>query len=89
MLATRRVEEVTRLPSGKMARLSASRQAFHCGAPLESSAGYTISHSSHIYLIDTIGRVRATFGEGVPVGRIAETVHRLAVAPIELAGGEA
>jgi cytochrome oxidase Cu insertion factor (SCO1/SenC/PrrC family) len=57
--------------------------------PPAETAGYSISHSSHIYLIDTIGRVRATFGEGVPVGRITESVHRLAVAPIEVGGGEA
>ena len=73
----------------EVAEAAAAFKVFYERQPLESSAGYTISHSSHIYLIDTIGRVRATFGEGVPVGRIAETVHRLAVAPIELAGGEA
>jgi protein SCO1/2 len=40
--------------------------------------GYSITHSSHIYLLDTSGRVRATFGEGVPVPEIAAAIERLA-----------
>lgn len=43
-----------------------------------SRPGYSITHSSHIYLLDTSGRVRATFGEGIPVAEIAGAIERLA-----------
>lgn len=44
----------------------------------QNAAGtYSISHSSHLYLIDSSGRVRATFGEGIPVERVAEAIRRL------------
>ena len=53
--------------------------------PSASETGYAISHSSHIYLLDTNGRVRATFGEGVPVENIATAVRRLLAEPRLLA----
>ncbi len=39
--------------------------------------GTTISHNSHIYLLDTEGRVRATFDHGVTVPAIVDTVEQL------------
>jgi protein SCO1/2 len=45
------------------------------------SSGYSISHSSHIYLLDGSGQVRATFGEGVPVETIAGAMQQLLEQP--------
>lgn len=45
--------------------------------PESTPGSYSISHSSHLYLIDASGRVRATFGEGVPVDQVAEAIRRL------------
>lgn len=42
-----------------------------------SELGYSISHSSQIYLLDEDGRVRATFGQSVTVPAMIETVSRL------------
>jgi cytochrome oxidase Cu insertion factor (SCO1/SenC/PrrC family) len=50
--------------------------------PDVSQTGYAISHSAHIYLIDSTGRVRATFGQSVPVERMALTVSRLLGEPV-------
>lgn len=61
----------------EIARAAASFKVYYERTPLESSAGYAISHSSHIYLIDAVGQVRATFGEGVAVPAMAATVSRL------------
>jgi protein SCO1/2 len=53
-------------------------KVFYERVPSESGNGYSISHSSHIYLLDPAGRVRATFGEGVPVSDIASAIDSLA-----------
>lgn len=45
--------------------------------PNPVTEGGGISHSSHIYLLDTEGRVRSTFGGDVPVTRIIEAVAAL------------
>ncbi|MGE0621289.1 MAG: SCO family protein [Pseudomonadales bacterium] len=42
-----------------------------------TAGAYQVSHSSHLYLIDSAGRVRGTFGEGVPVEEIATAIRRL------------
>jgi len=55
------------------------------GTQVDSTGGYTISHSSHIYLLDTAGRVRATFGQGVPVPDIARAMDQLLREPDLLA----
>ncbi len=72
----------------EVAAAAAAFKVYYERQPFESGSGYSISHSSHIYLIDSAGRVRATFGEGVPVGSIAEAVHRLMEASVESAGGD-
>lgn len=59
-------------------------KVFYQREPSESADGYSISHSSHIYLLDGAGRVRATFGEGVPVPDIVATVDRLLSEPADL-----
>jgi protein SCO1/2 len=51
----------------------------------ESSMGYSISHSSHIYLLDSVGQVRATFGEGIPVEKIAAALQQLLAEPSMIA----
>lgn len=51
----------------------------------DSSMGYSISHSSHIYLLDSAGQVRATFGEGVPVEKITAAVQQLLTEPSTIA----
>jgi protein SCO1/2 len=61
----------------EVAQAAQGYKVYYERQPLASTAGYTISHSSHIYLIDAAGQVRATFGEGVPVSTMAETVYRL------------
>lgn len=61
----------------EIARASAGFKVFYERQPLESELGYTISHSSHIYLLDTRGRVRATFGEGITVAQMIERVQTL------------
>jgi len=53
--------------------------------PIES--GYSISHSSHIYLLDRTGQVRATFAEGVPVSSIAAAIQRLLAEPAQTMAG--
>lgn len=52
-------------------------KVFYERTPSTSGDGYSISHSSHIYLIDRSGRVRATFGGGVPVPMMAAAVRQL------------
>lgn len=60
-----------------IARASAGFKVFYEKQSLASELGYAISHSSHIYLLDTRGRVRATFGEGISVPRMVERVQTL------------
>ena len=62
----------------QVARAAEVFKVYYERVPIASTAGYTINHSSHIYLIDSEGRVRATFGEGIPVAEIANAVRRLA-----------
>jgi protein SCO1/2 len=61
----------------QIASIAADYNVFYEREALASSLGYTISHSSHIYLLDGKGRVRATFGEGVPIEQIATSVYQL------------
>ncbi len=75
--------------SHEIAQAAEGFKVYYERAPLSSAAGYTISHSSHIYLIDAEGQVRATFGEGVPVPAMVETVNQLVVATERTARGEA
>lgn len=46
--------------------------------PLDSEIGYGIAHSSHVYLIDSSGRVRAMFGASDPLAQMVEDTRRLA-----------
>ena len=73
----------------EIAHAAESYKVFYERQSLPSAAGYTISHSSHIYLIDTAGQGRATFGEGVPVPRIADSVYQLVIESNGSAQGEA
>jgi len=61
----------------QIAQTAADYNVFYEREPMASSLGYSISHSSHIYLLDGQGRVRATFGEGVPLPQIAGAVYQL------------
>jgi len=61
----------------EIAAAAAAFQVFHERESDGSAGGYQISHSSHLYLIDAAGRVRGTFGEGVPVEEIAGAIRRL------------
>lgn len=53
-------------------------QVFYEREPGQTTADYQLSHSVHIYLIDTAGRVRATFGGDVPLPDMVAAVRRLA-----------
>ncbi|MCB1686302.1 MAG: SCO family protein [Pseudomonadales bacterium] len=61
----------------EIAQASAAYKVFYEKQTLESELDYSISHSSHIYLLDTRGRVRATFGEGITVPRMIDSVRLL------------
>ncbi|HJL51316.1 MAG TPA: SCO family protein [Arenicellales bacterium] len=52
-------------------------KVFYEKVDIVSDTNYSISHSSHIYLLDTDGRVRATFGPGVTVPSMIQTVNQL------------
>ena len=74
--------------TGSMAEIAAATEpfkVFYQREKLASASGYTINHSSHIYLIDSAGRVRATFAEGVPIGTIASSTRQLLAEPVALA----
>lgn len=43
----------------------------------ETDGSYAITHSSHIYLIDGLGRTRATFSNNVSVGEMVEAIKNL------------
>lgn len=60
-----------------VAQAADAYQVFYEKEDIASELGYSISHSSQIYLLDGAGRVRATFGQNVPVPRMVETVARL------------
>lgn len=70
-----------------IAAAAAPFKVFYERAELDGSGGYTINHSSHIYLIDARGRVRATFGENVPVQNMTDAVLQL-LAEAELAADQ-
>jgi protein SCO1/2 len=53
-------------------------RVFHERHALASGLDYGFDHSVHIYLIDRLGRVRATFGSNAPIADMVTTVHRLA-----------
>jgi protein SCO1/2 len=55
-------------------------RVFHERHALASGLDYGFDHSVHIYLIDQLGRVRATFGSNVPIADMVTTVRRLATA---------
>jgi protein SCO1/2 len=65
-----------------ISRVAADYKVHYQREPDVSQTGYAISHSAHIYLIDSTGRVRATFGQSVPVERMALTVSRLLGEPV-------
>ena len=52
-------------------------KVFYERQDLDGAGVYTIAHSSHIYLLDTRGQVRMTFGPNVPVPEIIRSVHQL------------
>lgn len=43
----------------------------------EADGSYAITHSSHIYLIDGLGRTRATFSNNVSVAEMVEVIRNL------------
>lgn len=47
--------------------------------PVEGKAGYLIDHSTYVYLIDAVGRVRHLFKHADPPEKIATIVERLIV----------
>ena len=61
----------------QIAAAAAPFKVFYEKENIVSDLSYSISHSSHIYLLDGDGQVRATFGQSVTVPRMAETVERL------------
>jgi len=65
----------------EIAAAAGAFKVFYERVPNGSTGGYQISHSSHLYLIDAAGRVRGTFGEGVPVEEIAGAIRRLQQEP--------
>ena len=74
--------------TGSEAEIAAAAEPFKVFYRRESAGSgedYAISHSSHIYLLDRAGRVRATFGESVPVPAIARAVTALQAESTQLA----
>lgn len=67
----------------EIARAAEPFKVFYEREPGVVEGSYSISHSSHIYLIDSQGRVRATFAEGVTVPAMAMAVRHLLDEPIE------
>lgn len=61
----------------EIAAAAAAFKVFYERQPEATPGAYRISHSSHLYLIDAEGRVRGTFGEGVPVEEVAAAIRRL------------
>jgi protein SCO1/2 len=61
----------------EVGRSAAAFKVYYEREATDAPGRYAISHSSHLYLVDTAGRVRATFGEGVPVATVAEAIRRL------------
>lgn len=65
-----------------IARATAPFKVYYEREPGTGEGSYTISHSSHIYLIDAVGQVRATFAEGVPIHAMASAVRQLLAEPV-------
>lgn len=66
--------------SGSVQQIDATARMYKVFAerqPIESELGYTIVHSAQIYLIDSNGLVRATFGDSVTVDAMRTTVRQL------------
>jgi len=61
----------------EIAAAAAAFKVFYERVSDGTTDAYQISHSSHLYLIDAAGRVRATFAEGVPVEEVAGAIRRL------------
>jgi protein SCO1/2 len=59
------------------ARVAAVFKVYYEKESSPSAIDYTIAHSSHIYLLDTQGRVRAAFGGSDTVAQMIETVQQL------------
>ncbi len=55
-------------------------KVFYAREEMASGLGYSIVHSSHIYLLDVDGRVRMTFDANVPMPEMIRTVHQLQAA---------
>jgi len=62
----------------QIAAVAARYRVQHERERLDSEFGYGISHSSHVYLIDSRGRVRAMFGGSQPLAEMLEDTRRLA-----------
>ncbi len=68
-------------PQPRIDEVSAQFRVYAKKEVLDSELEYTIAHSAHIYLIDRLGRVRATFGESVTVAQMVDGVERLLAEP--------
>jgi protein SCO1/2 len=62
----------------QIATVAARYRVLHEREPLDSALGYGITHSSHIYLIDSSGRVRAMFGGSHRLSDMLDDTRRLA-----------
>ncbi len=51
--------------------------SFFKGLPYDNAGNYQVEHTSMVYLVDTEGRIRATFLDA-PVEAMVETSRRLA-----------
>ncbi len=60
-----------------IANATAPFKVYYQKEPQGPELGYSIAHSSHIYVIDPAGRVRTTFGPSVRVPDMISTVHQL------------
>lgn len=63
--------------AAEIAAVAAQFHVYHATHVDEASATYSIDHSAQIYLVDALGRVRATFGESVTVPKMIATVRQL------------
>jgi len=62
----------------QIATVAALYEVHYQREELESELGYSIAHSSHIYLIDGRGRVRAMFGGSHRLSDMVDTARQLA-----------
>jgi protein SCO1 len=67
-----------RAPTDQLAEITADYRVVNEREDLESDLGYGFVHSSHIYLIDGEGRVRAMFGGSSRIDDMVAAVRQLA-----------